>query len=494
MYRNSIISALVVILSGCGGSGGSTEANNSNNNNSVQTNAIKIKAVYIDECGNETNATDAALLIHNNDYSNKKIIQADANGVMNYPSNNATETISVVMRRVNEISGIKPIELITYIDHPVIDMGTVSSGTEDKSRCNCQQASLSVNVPARPLDIGSAELYGAQNYGNVVNFQGSSEVYDIEQCAKVGGKMPLISTKVNFSNPDESFAALISDISQTTAVNAVTQGLPVSINSGSSNRQVSVFMDGSYHLTSYAQRDLGNVYYYPFEEAEFYLIDSYDFETIYGIPDVDNAYLFTLAAERTSDINQTFDLPVVSMDYVELFDILISETGNYALSNANEFDYMTISLTAANFTGTILDWYIYAPTSGQVPNIENLDLSVFISDADLEANVDIISMAIGARNFGGINGYDDLLRSQVNRNIEDIVQEKWNKFDWINFRMTMSSVGLSNMINAIPTQVELENAKLSKPTIDSTIKQKQFVIKQKQFVIKQMEKELSSLR
>lgn len=95
---------------------------------------------------------------------------------------------------------------------------------------------------------------------------------------------------------------------------------------------------------------------------------------------------------------------------------------------------------------------MYAPTSGKVPNTEQLDLSAFISDVDLALNADTLNMAVGVRDYVGINDYDDLLRSKVKRKAEDMIQDKWNRSDRRYFAMTMSGVGIDNIVEAMPTK------------------------------------------
>ncbi len=475
MNRNAITTALILTLSACGGSGGSSSSSNSSSNN-TQSPAITVSAVYIDACGNESGATDAALIIHNSDYSNKQVIKADTAGKMSYSSNNATETVSLVMRGEFQVDGIKPIALTTYINQPVIDMGKITYRTSDKSACNCQQANLTVNVPSRAADIGNAEFDGQVNQPSVSNHQGFSTAYEVEQCAKVGGEMPLISSHIDFNSPNESFAALFPNINQKDSAEAVIQGSPVNIISADSTRQVAAFIDGDYHLRNFAFRESDSVYSYPIDQIEFYSLDAYNFEDLDYIPNVDSAYMLTAASTRTSNINQTFDLPRVSMDYTELLSILVSDTGSYSLSNSSTFDYMTVSLTGSNPSGAILDWYMYAPTSGNVPKIENIDLSEFISDSDLSARVENLSMGVGARGYDGISSYDDFLRSKVDRKLQDFSQEKWANADLVSFRMRTSVIGMSSIASSITNSmavnrvdknnVELKTAKKSVPSLE----------------------------
>lgn len=460
MNRNIITTALLLTLSACGGSGGSSSSDNQSSNNTTppQQSAITIQAVYIDACGNETNATDAALLIHNSDYSNKQIVNANVSGEMSYLSDNATETISIVMRGSELVDGVKPIELTTYVDHPVIDMGVIYINTNDKSQCSCEVVDLRVNVPARPNDLGSPYIDGEEQFQDVYGAQGYAQYTGIERCSSPGTSKSPLSVHVDYFGPEESFANYINETPLPSEIDTVVLGTPASVLSPNANRQISAFIDGEYHFRSYAYDDITNIYSYPFEGIEFYSVDAYSFEDLYGIPNVDSAYLFSLKSENTRNINQTFDLPMVSVDYAELLAILVSDSGEYDFSSSNAFDYMTVSVTASGYAGDILDWYMYAPTSGMVPKIENIDLSQFMSDSEFEARAERLNMSVGARGYQGITSYSDFLQSKVNRKQEDFIQDKWAKSDRVNFRIFMSGVQLSNIANVLSAKSQTTNA------------------------------------
>ena len=448
MNRNIISAALVLTLSGCGGSESSS---NSTGPTPTVPGKISIKAVYSDECGNEISATDAKLLIHNSDFSSKEMISADANGEMHYSSSRSTETISIVTRGVNDIDGVMPLSLTSYIDHPVVDMGTIKIRTFDTSQCSCQQNDLNVSTPARPLDIGQLKTSVAY-YNTLKNSVGSSQVLGLKQCFKADEDVKLMSAQMKYAAPDESFGVLIPDFMQVSSVDAVTQGQLVNINSDSTYRSTAAFIDGNYYLRNTVRSSDENVYSYPFEETEFHVVDAYEFDFLDDIPDVDEAYIYTLSRQRSTNINQTFDLPLIKIDYNELFEILGSDSGSYSLSNTTDFDVINLAMIGSGYAGTMLDWYIYAPMSGQVPNLDNLDLSVFISNEELASRISNIRMEAFASGYQGISNYNDYLNSIIDIEREDFIQPKWQQYNLALFSMTMTSDGL---FNAIPTTSQI---------------------------------------
>lgn len=451
MNRSIIATALLLTLSACGGSGGSSKTTTPS---PTVPNTITVKAVYTDECGNETSATDAKLIIHNNDFSNKEIVSADANGIMTYSSSNASETVSIVTRGGIDVDGVMPINLTSYIDHPVVDMGTIETRTYDTSQCSCQQSDLIVSTPSRPLDIGNLNT-SIYYYNTINNSVGSSQALGLRQCFQVDESVKLMSAQMKYSAPDELYGVLIPDFTQVSSVDAVIQGQPVNINTDSSSRRVAAFIDGAYHLINSTRSIDENVYSYQFENTGFYVVDAYDFNFLDDIPNVNEAYTYTLSRQRSTNINQTFDLPKYTIDYNELFEILTSESGSYSLSNTTDFDFINLAMLGRGYGGNMLDWYIYAPTSGRVPNLDNLDLSVFISNEDLTPRIDTLTMEIFATGYKGINNYTDYLNSIIDIEPEDFIQSKWQQYNYALFSMTMEAEGLSS---AVPTKAQFEMA------------------------------------
>ncbi len=441
------------MLAGCGG-GSSTDSPENptppNGNNQTTLNTLSISAKYKDSCGNETAAGDAALLVHNNDYSNKEIIYADSNGNITYETENANQTISIVMRGSDEINGVKPVFLATYVDHPVSDMGDYFHYSDSTEACQCQYFDLNVSVPARANDFGNGRISGVEDDGHINNNYGYTSFVGLESCKSATGEWPLVSPLITYSNPEQSFAALVSDISTTTDVNAEIAGVAVDIttNDFGASKQVSTVIDGDFHFRNYAFDQASNVYGYETDSVEHYSVSAYKFETIYEIPNVDDAFLWIASREYSTELNKSFDLPLPIMDYTTLFNILVSDSGQYDLSNTSNMDYLSIGIEASSNNYTMLDWYIYAPTSGQVPSIENMDFSAFVSDDILDASIDSIEMSVSARGYDGINGYQDFLNSRAEMTTDNLTNEKWSKSEFVYFEITTSNFDITNSTRA----------------------------------------------
>jgi len=472
MYCKSLSLIFISLLTACGG-GSSTDSSDdnisSNGTNQAALNTLSMMAKYTDSCGNETAAGDAALLIHNSDYSNKEIVYADDNGKITYQTEDSNQTISIVMRGSEEINGIKPIFLTTYVDHPIVDLGDYYHYNNSTVNCQCQTFDLNVNTPARANDIGTGRISGVADDGHIDNNYGYTSYIGLESCKSPTEQWPLISSLISYRNPEQSFAALISDISTTTEISAEIEGtvVDISTNDYEATRQVSTVIDGIYHLRNYAFDQGSNVYGYAAESAQHFSISAYKFESLYDIPNVDDAFFWTASREYSSVLDKTFDLPLPTMDYTKLFDILVSTSGQYDLSNVANMDYLTVGIEAASNHQTMLDWYLYAPISGQVPKIENIDISAFISDDVLDASIDTIEMSVSARGYVGIDGYQDYLSSKSELTTDNLVNDQWSKSDFVYFEMTTSDFSISNSIKSIGS-AKVTKEHISNQFIDKT--------------------------
>ena len=138
-------------------------------------------------------------------------------------------------------------------------------------------------------------------------------------------------------------------------------------------------------------------------------------------------------------MNKTFDLPLPEIDYLELFEILMSDSGEYDLSYLPNMDYFSVGIEATYDYQTVLNWELIAPMSGKVPTIENIDLTAFISEDILDASVDRIETTISVQGYDGIDGYQDFMNSKLEIISENSRLGKWSKYDSILFEMTSNN-------------------------------------------------------
>jgi len=472
MYCKSLSLFFVSLLVGCGGggSGGGASITSSNGDNSATVNTLSIMAKYKDSCGNETPASDAALLIHNSDYSNKEIIYADANGLITYKTEQANQTLSILMRGAkDEVNGINPMFLATYIDQPVVDMGDYYQYTGISDACQCQLFEVKVNVPSRINDIGRGSISGVKGSVKINNDIGYTNFTGLSACKDSTGTWPLIATLIDYNYPEQALAALIPDISTVVETSAELEGTVVNINTNhAASTQVSTVIDGKYRLRNYSLNSSDNVYGFATDAVDFYAVSAYHFESVYDIPNVDDAFIWTLSSENSTNLNKTFDLLLTDIDYISLFDVLVSDSGQYDLSYVPNMDYITVGVEATYNNETVLNWMLFAPISGEVPKIENIDLSAFIAEDTLDASVDRMLMYIDAQGYDGVDGYQDYMNSRLERTLESRTLDKWSRFDSIYLEVTLSN------FDAISTSKTSLRSKASKQPKQNEVANKVF--------------------
>jgi hypothetical protein len=451
MIRNTYSFILVGALSACGGGSGS------DTNNSTNQNTLSVQIVYQDDCGNETFASDSALLIHNNDYSTKATIYANDNGQINYQTDEENITISLITRGKSEINGVKPISVSTIIDQPVIDKGVYKYYTRETSSCECITPSFDVFTPARVGERATTSVTGYVSFGSIDHRRSYSSISGYEFCKTLDGDWPTVSISSTFSNPSESYGLLVSDLSLP-SYDTTHLGTPVSIISDVPNRQVSSFVDGKLLFRNYSYFESTPLFGFDTEQTEFYRVDVYDFVDIYDVEDVDGAYLLTLNTHYTDDLSQSFNLLLPVIDYTRLFDFVLSENGRYDLSDIQGLDYITMYIKGYNDFGTVFDWSLTAPVSGIAPQIDNIDISEFISDSELESSITSMRVNAAAKNYEGINGYQDYLTKDVDRELTDLIKPEWNKLIHMSFNITTNNVDFISLNKAMPTKAALQNS------------------------------------
>ncbi len=458
MLRSKYSLVFVGLLTACSGGSGSDSATNNNNdqNNSTQ-NTLSVQVVYQDACGNETFASDSALLVHNSDYSNKETLYANNNGQISYQTDDDNITISLITRGQNDVNGVNPISVTTIIDQPVIDKGIFKHFTGESASCECITPSFDVFAPARAGERASTSVSGYLWRGFIESRSSYSSISGYEFCKAVDEEWPLMSVSSTFSNPNESYGLLTNDLSLS-SYDATLVGTPINIVSDAPNRQVSSYIDGQYLFLNYSNFENTPLFGFDTEQTEFYRVEGYDFFDIYDVPDADSAYLFTLNSHYSNDLNQTFNVTLPVIDYTRLFDIILSENGRYDLSDIQGLDYIATSIIGYDNFQQVFDWYLIAPVSGNVPQVDNIDISEFISDSALENSINSMVIAAAAQNYEGINGYQDYQTKLVGRELSDFVNPEWNEKQLMSFDIQTSNVDFTSLSNVLPTKAMLKSS------------------------------------
>lgn len=453
MFRNQYSLILIGLLSACGGNDGSS----SNENNKDSQNTFTVQVIYEDGCGNETIATDAAILIHNNDFSNKATIYADTSGKISYKTHENNLALSIIARGQSDVDGIKPITVTTFIDHPAIDKGKFRHYTNETNQCECNTATFDVHVPARNGARTNSQLSGYSSIGSITEQFSHTSISNYEFCKPIDGNWPLMSFSSTFERPSESYGLLTNDLFLP-SYDATTVGTEVNILTTAPYMQVSSIINGERHFSNYSYFEGIPLFAFDTEQTDFYQIDVYDFVDIYEIPDVDSAFLLTINSIKTENINQSLNLTLPQIDYIRLFDIFLSESGQYDLSDIQGLDYVSTRIKGFRNTKPVFSWSLIAPVRGKVLEIDNIDISEFISDSELEDNITSLTIDLSAKNYEGINGYQDYQNKVVNRERKDLIKPEWNNAQYMSFSMSTSNIDFKSLAGTMPAKAQLNKS------------------------------------
>jgi hypothetical protein len=460
MYKLSVLVALILILASCGGASGSGSGGSSGGNGGSVKNTLSIKLLYSDACGQSTPASDAAVIIHNPDLSNEKIILANANGEISYTTNDTKKTFSTVFFNNAGSSGIKPVNVSTYVDQLVMDVGEILHYNKDISSCECQTSDLRVQLPAISAGIVSINMSGNHSFADVNNDDdGVAHLKGIEYCKKNSGEWPITSVFIETSD-GASYGAIIPDISATSEVTADLLGDKISINTNQNFVQSIAKINGVSHFANYNTLSSETVAFTS-PLIDFTQIFSYDYEDIYGIEDVDTAYVFTFSSIDTKTLNQTFDLLKPQIDYTELAGILDSP-GNYNVQDQGIFDLVLFRMYAVYRGELLLFWTVEAPLSGAALNIENLDIETFISESTLDDLVDYVQIDLAVDGYEGINGYADFQKKKISKNaMPPGFNSDWAYSEYGALTIQTSTLNFSNLGKAMSANA-LKNVKVKR--------------------------------
>ena len=465
MFRSKYSLVFVGVLSACGGGSGSgTSTNNNNQNNNTAQDTFAMQVVYKDACGNETAASDAALLVHNSNYTNKSTVYADTSGNIRYQTDDDNITVSLITRGRSDVNGVAPIAITTTIDQPVLDKGKYIVNTYNTEQCECSTPVFDVYTPARAGERADSSITGYNKWGILDERNSYTTVSEYEFCKPIGGEWPLISYTSAFKNPSEGYGLLTNQLDMSSH-DATLVGTQANIVSDAPNRQVTSLIDGKYHFRNYSYFENSPLFGFNTEQTEHYRVEGYDFVDIHDLPDIERAYLFTLHSLFANDLSQTFEINLPVIDYTRLFDIILSDSGRYNLSDIQGLDYISTSITGYNNDEQIFDWYLLAPVSGEVPAIDNIDISEFITDSELENNITRLRINAAAKNYQGINGYQDYQNKIAGRELSDFSDNLWNDQQRMLFDITTSNVEFTSLKSSLPTIAALQQ---SKPVISKS--------------------------
>lgn len=443
MFKGSVLLGVGILLTGCGGGSDSSSTPSSGSTGGGTTPVAKnVSAVleYVNACGMSIPATDAAVIVHNNDMSNKDVFFADQSGNVTIENSQDTLTLSVVFRGQSEVAGVKPVHMKTYIDHPAIELGTLKHFTKDASTCECQTTNVIVNLPDSSLFPSSSSLRNYKSIGGKSSDFGRIAFSDVEYCKDQDGQWPVLTAFVKVTD-DETYGAVLDNISAVSEVDANLTGQALSVNTRAPFKQYSARIGNAQHFSNSVYSSQESIHSFNSTLIEQHYVSAYSIQNLDNIPEAEDAFELSIVEKRTQDVNQTFDLTLPTLDYPALGEIL-EESGSYSIAHNRDFDFVFLAVEAIHDDKPLLDWQVVAPLSGRSISIDNIDIEQFIPEASLDQSVDSVLITLAAEGYDYISSYDEFLRTDIaQRNSQAEPEESMYYFSQRSF--VMSELGFS---------------------------------------------------
>lgn len=445
LSRLFVISTLGLAVASCGG--GSSASSNSSSSSTPEPAAKVISAnvVNIDQCRNETVNRDVALLIHNDDFSTKTIVRPNAQGELNYQSDEASETVSLLHKNVDSL-GVETVRIRTYVDHPIESMGTFFSSIDNQQSCNCRAGGLNIIAPARDNGfIFGQSRNGLTRLDSQLRFLDGAN-FDLEVCQE-NGQWPTMAVELLFDQPSETYAAIVPAFDLNPAVNVVEADLVQQFANVNVFSPTGQFLDVQRSIVAYNDRErilshvgfgLESVRYFDSEHIDHYRVGASHLEVL-TIPELRNPFVFHTANRFVSEVNADNDVTLNQVDVSRLATILDLESG-YNLADLSGYDFTRLAVIGRSGANDVFSWRITAPMSGTMPDLDNLDISGF-DDADIDSVIEVQFIA-SVGNYANINGYQDYLLRRTSFDFTNPVESVANGFSWSQFSSIVSTTGL----------------------------------------------------
>jgi len=204
--RCIFIFVLSSLLFACGGgsSGGSGSSTSTATSQPPPPPRLQAKVVNVNRCGVETPATDARLIVHNDDFTNRSVHKPDSNGLFSIELDDERATVSLLgVRKSNYWQEDETLTIDTFVDIAPIDLGTwwYDKIIEDDPLCTCNRITLISSAP----NSGFPDDYRLSSSGTRV-WGHSSPIWEgnlestAEICRKEGENWPVITAMLRFGD------------------------------------------------------------------------------------------------------------------------------------------------------------------------------------------------------------------------------------------------------------------------------------------------------
>ena len=411
-----VASSLLVACGGGSDNGGSNNSGGTGNSGSNDTVTLSATVIHPTVCNTQVPATNAELVVYDNNWAIKSRHTPDATGKINavIPK---TDFVNISLITNDGEGSARRISVNTFTQHPVGDLGIFQTADVSADGCECQTTNLTVTTgqwleyPPQLIGYNSNKAIAPHN-----TFFNSYEFNNVEICRVAGGNWPTLYAATHWSETPRTAGYLSSyDPSDELVIDLEYSPTTYSANFDPAASSTSVMHHFGDAYISYSapgsSSDIELFDNFPdFNAVSLRVYDSYSnyYENIEVRQGRTQRY--TVAAPYSSTVSVT--LPD-SEEQEKLMQAMLawlsSDSNNYDLSNINNFETFFATLTATLTDGSSYTQTFYGPNRGVIPE------NVLPTDYGVEALLDEESLTFyfSMIRYGERQSYQQYLASSV---------------------------------------------------------------------------------
>ncbi len=442
------IASSLLVLTACGGSGGGATSSPTTPSNPPPQVPIKNilfgKIVETDRCGKPYEPLDAFVIIHNDDFSTKEFITADASGAFSYETENDKETITIGLKERPDAEGHRELSLRTFVDQPVKDIGNIEF-INVILEADIYFDDVLIDGPL--VESAYFRVHGVDAAFTKSSDSGFAAVR-ARICKTDEGLLSPYSATVTYADslmtePSALYGQYVSEGSNYAF--ADIQGVKVNVTSNSPAPyfRADTFVDGKSHFES-----ADGPFVFPYANADFYRVMAFGpQDEAYQDPETG------ASVSSSSILRKTF----TNTDEVVELNFLVNPIPNlkdFIRGNGGSYDFEAVAAQADYFIVTTylkdlyldvfwLDWNFTGPLKGSFPTLSQLGINDFLDLDNLDQSTGVSAHRFSLAGNESAQGYSDYLEQRI-----DDKAQSW--FDSYQSNVTIVSPGNYVEFPALP--------------------------------------------
>lgn len=375
----------VILLSACGG--GSDDSGSTPTPNGP-TETFTYTAVNVNTCGIETPQTDAVLLVHNDDFSTRQVIEANSNGELRVTVEQGQNVTLSFFTASYSSNNVGQVNINTYIDAaPASIRQTFSSFTPGNDGCECTDVTVNISNAILPERHDSVILNQALLDTNWSDETLSGQ-YTTSVCRAPGESWPALSASTYFGAPDEYYTGILSDYSVNELIGFPVENLaervdiiPGPLSYPGINQVISTsaaIVDNNAIFSEYRNiADAGTANFFTDEEIDVHafasIVDAGDIAV--ADPDIGSMRVRSYSRRYVTDLpSQPIDFNHIDYSIVDAELDRSAELDTFDFSAAGA-DLVVVSTSLTDINGsTVLTWSIVTPAQGDFTALDEIEL------------------------------------------------------------------------------------------------------------------------